>query len=153
VPLFVVVAENVDPHCTVASLIGWRLLLFRTVPAMAPASGWTGAEATGVVARESAEAVPYALVAVSRTRRVRPRSSELRARVVAVAPRISSQVAPDESQRRHWYVSVTGAVPDQVPGVTVRVSPACARRLIAGGVELLGAVPSSTPVWKQARAT
>ena len=50
------------------------------------------------------ERAPSEFRAVTRTRSVRPMSSAVGTYVLAVAPPMSTQLPPTESQRRHWYV-------------------------------------------------
>src|SRR5438034_10378841 len=70
---------------------------------------------TTAVWADVADVEPAEFVAVTTTRIVEPTSAETSAYVVAVAPPMSAQLAPPESQRRHWYEYALGAVPVQVP--------------------------------------
>jgi hypothetical protein len=53
---------------------------------------------------------------------------------------MSEQLPPLESQRRHWYLNVIGAVPPQFPLFAVRVLPSEAVPLMVGGEVFEGAV-------------
>src|SRR5436305_10030023 len=55
-----------------------------------------------------------------------------------VAPSIASQLAPAASQRRHWYVKVTGFPPSQSPGTAASNCPASGGPTMVGGVERSG---------------
>ena len=69
-PFLSVVAEALVPHLTLAPEMPRPVLALRTWPPMAPAPAFTTA-----VAAESTDLAPYAFVAVSRTRTVRPTSA------------------------------------------------------------------------------
>ncbi len=58
--------------------------------------------------------------------------------MVAVAPLIATQLAPELSQRCHWRVKVIVAVPTQVPLADVRVCPSLAVPVIAGSTVFTG---------------
>ena len=64
---------------------------------------------------------PAELLAVTAARIVEPTSAEPSRYVCPVAPAIARQFAPDESHRCHWYAYEIGAVPDQLPGLAVKV--------------------------------
>ena len=64
--------------------------------------GGAGTGATTGVALLVAEAEPPAFDAVTTTRSVFPTSAEARAYCEEAAPEIEAQLAPAESQRRHW---------------------------------------------------
>jgi hypothetical protein len=49
--------------------------------------------------------------------------------------------APDLSHRRHWYVKLIGAVPDQVPLLTVITDPSFGCPDIPGRAVLTGGLP------------
>jgi hypothetical protein len=74
------------------------------VPVMVGGEFGTGAPAgwTTPVAADVALALPPALVAVTRTRMVAPRSASVSTYDAPVAPAASVQVAPDGSHRCHW---------------------------------------------------
>ena len=75
----------------------------RGVPEMAGATVFCGTiPATIAVGPEVAATPPASLVARTRTRTVRPISAAESLYVVAVAPAMSVQVLPAESQRSHW---------------------------------------------------
>jgi len=57
---------------------------------------------------------PPAFVAVTFTRIVDPTSAAWSVYVELVAPPMSPQFAPAESQRCHWYAKLVG-LPDHVP--------------------------------------
>jgi hypothetical protein len=63
---------------------------------------------TTAVGADVAEAVPAELRAVTRTRSVVPSSADVSVYVFAVAPLMLEQLPPVRSQRRHWYVNVSG---------------------------------------------
>src|SRR5262249_26222818 len=100
-------------------------------------TGATLGETTAVGA-ESAKLAPALFVAVTPTRTVLPTSTDASVYVLPLAPMMSAQLPPLESQRRHWYENVIGCVPDQVPGFAVSVSPCLATPAIVGGDVLRG---------------
>jgi len=100
--------------------------------------GTAGAAATNVVCAELALVEPPELDAVTATLTVDPTSAATRAYVCAVAPAMSLQVAPDESQRRHWYAYGICAVPDHEPAEAVNATPACGVPLIVGRLVFAG---------------
>ena len=65
------------------------------------AGGACGPVTTAVWA-ESADDEPAEFVPVTRTRTVEPTSETVGTYVPAVAPTMSTQAPPAESQRRHW---------------------------------------------------
>jgi hypothetical protein len=85
-------------------------------------------------------AVVAAFVAETATRKVEPTSAEVTTYVVAVAPAMSAQFAPEASQRRHWNEYVIGSEPVQVPCEAVSVCPVAAVPEIVGGLVLAGGV-------------
>jgi hypothetical protein len=113
----------------------------RGVPEMVGGEVFDGAvpgpPITPVVAR--ADALPSALRAVTKKMSRRPRSSGVSLYDREVAPVIVAQFATCELQRIHWYVNVTGAVPDQPPGFPVRVCPTRWVPEIVGGDVFRGA--------------
>ena len=54
---------------------------------------------------------------------------------------MSAQLAPVESQRRHWYEYVIGVVPLQLPGAAVSPDPTTIVPLIDGADVFAGADP------------
>src|SRR4051794_33188214 len=52
---------------------------------------------------------------------------------------MSTQLAPEVSQRRHWYVYEIGDVPDHVPDVALSVAPTVGWPKTVGGDVLDGA--------------
>jgi hypothetical protein len=76
--------------------------------------------AEGAVVREAA---PPGFDAVTRIRTVAPMSSSPSRWLAAVAPGITTQPVPAESQRSHSIVIVSGAVPDHPPELALRVWP------------------------------
>jgi hypothetical protein len=64
--------------------------------------GATAAAVTTPVAAEEADDEPALFDAVTSTRTVEPTSADANVYVCALAPAISAQLAPAESQRRHW---------------------------------------------------
>src|SRR5438093_8451994 len=93
--------------------------------------GGDGGFTTSAVAVELALAEPAAFEPVTVTRSVEPMSPEPTPYVFAVAETMSAQVAPAESQRRHWY-AMTGPVPDQPPAPAVRTFPTAAVPVTVG---------------------
>jgi hypothetical protein len=77
--------------------------------------------ATTPVGADVAEDAPREFRAVTRTRIVVPWSADVRTYVFAVAPPMSAQLAPVESQRLHRYENVNGCCPIQVPVLAVSV--------------------------------
>jgi hypothetical protein len=63
--------------------------------------GATAAAATTPVAAEEADDEPALFEAVTTTRIVEPTSADTSVYVLPVAPAMSTQLAPAESQRRH----------------------------------------------------
>ncbi len=61
-----------------------------------------GSATTTAVCTDVACALPVAFVAVTRTRIVEPTSAGTSARVEAVEPAMSTQLAPAALQRCHW---------------------------------------------------
>jgi hypothetical protein len=59
---------------------------------------------------------------------------------------MSTQPAPPESQRRHWYEYDSGWTPVQLPGDAVSVCPSCALPVIVGGDTFTGAAAVTTAV-------
>ncbi|WP_225154934.1 hypothetical protein, partial [Bradyrhizobium sp. NBAIM08] len=57
-----------------------------------------------------------------------------------------TQLAPDWSQRCHWYVYAGAGVPAQVPFAAVSVCPCVTVPEIVGTTELEGAIPAITTV-------
>jgi hypothetical protein len=92
-------------------------------------------------AEEVAADVPYVFVAVTRTRRVAPASIDVSVNVVPVAPAMSPQLLPAESQRRHWYEYAIGVVPLQLPAVAVNEEATTALPPIDGAEVFVGGVP------------
>ncbi len=70
-----------------------------------------------------------------------PASADVRANVALVAPATSAQMAPVESQRRHWNEYVIGVVPLQPPDDAVNPAPTTAVPLIDGAEVFAGADP------------
>src|SRR3954447_9654586 len=66
-------------------------------------------------------------------------SSAVGTYVLPVAPPMSTQPPPTESQRRHWCAYVCGWPPFHVPFPAVRVCPCCGAPEIVGGLTLAGA--------------
>jgi hypothetical protein len=69
---------------------------------------------------------------------------------VLEAPVMSAQLAPAESQRRHWYEYAIGVEPLQLPGAAVSPDPTSVVPLIDGadvfaGADPLGGVGSPPP--------
>ena len=58
--------------------------------------------------------------------------------VFVVVPLMSEQFAPLASQRRHWYVNVSGCWPTQVPLFAVSVCPTCGVPDTVGGTVFRG---------------
>ena len=56
-------------------------------------------------------------------------------------------VFPLESQRRHWYANVNGAVPDQVPFEVVNVDPSRAVPVIDGGAVFDGGTTGAVTLY------
>jgi hypothetical protein len=86
------------------------------------------------------------LVAVTRTRSVRPMSVPPTAYVAAVAPATSTQPAPSASQRSHCRSWSSGVVPFQAPVVAVRTWRSFATPEMLGAVVLAGASGATTAV-------
>ena len=101
--------------------------------------GAAGAAATTAVCVELALLEPTEFVPVTTTRKVKPTSAATAVYDCELAPAMSLQLLPDESQRRHWYAYEIGCVPDHVPGSADSTCPACAVPLIVGSAVLLGA--------------
>src|SRR5437868_6290831 len=95
---------------------------------------------TTAVCADVAGVDPAAFVAVATRRIVAPTSAPTRAYEFEVALPMSPQLAPAESQRRHWYVYVIGCVPVQVPFAAVSACPDCAVPEIVGRAVFPGGV-------------
>ena len=81
-------------------------------------------------------------VAVTEITSVTPASAPVVTRVWPVAPAMSTQAPPRESQRCHWYAKVAdGSV--HVPCEEVRIAPTCGRPEIVGGAVFAGAAAAS----------
>src|SRR5215468_479345 len=52
---------------------------------------------------------------------------------------MDAQFAPAASQRRHWYVNMSGLPPSHVPGTAASSCPATGGPTMVGGVERSGA--------------
>jgi hypothetical protein len=115
----------------------------RRVPVSAGAvrfAGATSGAGTRAVVAEAALAVPFAFVAVTRTRSALPTSAVCGAYVAAVAPVIAVQeVAAVVVQRCHWEVVAIGALPVHVPVLAVSVPPTVPLPLSAGFTVFAGA--------------
>lgn len=70
-----------------------------------------------------------------------PVSLEVSVKVALVAPPMSMQLPPAESQRRHWYEYANGAVPLQVPDDPANPKPTMALPLIDGAEVFAGGDP------------
>ncbi len=114
------------------------------VPEIVGGDVFFGANAatTIAVAFDTATPLPSALVAVTRTRIVKP-TSALRSRwLFVVAPAIAAQFdpfpfPPFAGQRSHWKAKLVGLF-DQVPVVAVSVSPWTAEPEIFGSAVFTG---------------
>src|SRR5206468_10161832 len=90
------------------------------------------AGATTAVRAEVAVAEPFSFVAVTLTRRRKPRSARRTPLVLPVAPTTSEQFVPSTSQRCHWKANESG-LPLQLPGFAVSSWPTRAMPAIVGG--------------------
>src|SRR6266487_381134 len=108
--------------------------------------GGTGFDVTIAVGADNAVAEPAEFEAVTAATNVAPPSAETTWYADPVAPTMSAQFPPLESQRRHWYEYVSGCVPVQVPVVVVRVCPSCVVPLTAGADVFAGGAAATTPV-------
>jgi len=95
---YVYVSGTVPPHVPGSAV---RIPPDTGVPLIVGGAVLTGAAVMTAVAADTETVEPDALVAVTATRIVEP-VSLASVYVVAVAPSMSAQVAPVESQRRHW---------------------------------------------------
>jgi hypothetical protein len=89
--------------------------------------------ATTAVAADVAVLDPPSFVAVTTTRSAEPTSAEVRPYVKAVAPAMSTQLEPVESQRRHCAAYEIGADPVQEPVVAVMDLPSSSVPDTVGG--------------------
>ena len=115
------------------------------VPVMVGALVFDGGVTTGeaavtvAVCAEAALALPALLVAVTLTRIVLPTSSLVSVYVEAAAGMMSTQFAPDVSQRLHWYAYESGVVPFQPPVDADNVWLSCGVPEIVGAALFVGA--------------
>src|SRR5438552_11165849 len=82
-----------------------------------------GTAPTTAVGTDVAEPEPDEFFAVTTALSVLPWSTETSVYDWLVAPLMSAQLPPFESQRRHWYVNVIGVAPLQAPFEDVSVEP------------------------------
>src|SRR5437867_4295827 len=100
---------------------------------------------TTVTAEFAGCEAPDAFVAVTATRTVCPTSPAASTYVCPVPDEASGwQVAPELSQRCHWYAYEVGE-PDQVPVVADKVCPCPARPDTVGGEVLVGTAAPDDP--------
>src|SRR5262249_61598079 len=88
-------AVSVSPSCADPAIVGGDVF-----------AGAVAGAGTTPVAADVAVVEPPEFVAVTATRRVDPWSAATTLYDAAVAPAMSAQPAPPESQRRHWYAYV-----------------------------------------------
>src|SRR5436190_22950369 len=114
---------------------------------MAGAAVFVGSSAATIwLSLEVAVVVSAALLALITTRSVLSTSAPTSWYVAAVAPAMSAQLAPCESQRCHWLAYVIGVVPAHVPLSAASVSPSRAMPEIVGAAVLAGATADTAPV-------
>jgi hypothetical protein len=125
-------AVSVDPSLAVPEIVGST--------EFAGAAPWITA-VCALVAATAAHPDQHVFVPVTTTRIVLEMSAATSRYVLAVAPTMSTQLAPRLSHRRHWYVYEIADVPLHVPVAAVNPFPSIVTPLIDGSTEFTGGSP------------